>query len=226
MIKQMEGQVNMSDVDGWCGRMFKELSVQAHQKEKTSASCLKKSQKSQMKVPIFLDLRKENGHQPDASWQMDGVSLGCFMMRNSTAHLKGAEEYVCVLTSEDNPHQEYYLNRGEKPLTPKPTKLSQILEINPDPKYNLSAKACQGILRRAENRGKTLPPMLESALRRQAGVSMDGIFSQSISSQKTESQNPCMLESAEGVAESPMLCNQEQLVSKSEQENQGEAKES
>ena len=47
--------------------------------------------------------------------------------------------------------------------------LSNILETNPDPKYNLSAKACQGILNRAQKRGKTLPPQLETALRRQSG---------------------------------------------------------
>lgn len=174
MIKQMEGQVNLSDVDGWCGRMFKELSVPEHQKEKTSESCLKKSQKSQMKMPIFLDLRKENGHQPDVSWQTDGVSLGGFMMHNTMVCLKDANEYVCVLTSEDNPHQEFYLNCGEKPLTPNPTKLSQILEINPDPKYNLSAKACQGILNRAEKRGKELPPILKEALIRQASPLRSG----------------------------------------------------
>lgn len=65
-------------------------------------------------------------------------------------------------------HQKYYLNYGEKPLMKIVSKLSQILEINPDPKYNLSAKACQGILRRAENRGKELPKMLKEALERQA----------------------------------------------------------
>ncbi len=168
MIKQMEGQVNLSDVDGWCGKTCKEPIVQEPQKEKISGSSLKKSQKSQMKVPLFLDLRTENGHIPDASWQTDGQSLGCFMMRNSTVYLKGAEEYVCVLTSTDNPHQEYYLNCGEKPLTPNPTKLSQILEMNPDPKYELSPKACQGILNRAEKRGKELPKILKDALIRQA----------------------------------------------------------
>ena len=46
--------------------------------------------------------------------------------------------------------------------------LSDILEPNPHPKYFLSAKACQGILRRAEKRGKELPPMLKEALERQA----------------------------------------------------------
>ena len=44
--------------------------------------------------------------------------------------------------------------------------LSQVLERGSiPPKYFLSGKACAGILRRAEKRGKTLPPILESALR-------------------------------------------------------------
>jgi hypothetical protein len=32
-------------------------------------------------------------------------------------------------------------------------------------RYSLSPKACAGILRRAKKRGKSLPPMLEQALR-------------------------------------------------------------
>ena len=46
--------------------------------------------------------------------------------------------------------------------------LSQILEANAPAKYSLSPKACQGILRRAERRGKDLPPMLKTALEQQA----------------------------------------------------------
>lgn len=42
--------------------------------------------------------------------------------------------------------------------------LSDILEYDPDPKYNLSWKACYGILKRAENRGKVLPEPLKDAL--------------------------------------------------------------
>lgn len=42
--------------------------------------------------------------------------------------------------------------------------LSDILEDDPDPKYNLSWKACYGILKRAENRGKVLPEPLKEAL--------------------------------------------------------------
>lgn len=44
--------------------------------------------------------------------------------------------------------------------------LSAILEEDPDPKYLLSPKACSGILRRSERRGKKLPPSLQAALER------------------------------------------------------------
>lgn len=46
--------------------------------------------------------------------------------------------------------------------------LSQILEETPHQKYYLSEKACLGILRRAEKRGKELPEILRLALIRQA----------------------------------------------------------
>lgn len=62
------------------------------------------------------------------------------------------------------------LNCGEKPRIPNPTKLSQILEQNVDTKYNLSAKACQGILNRAARRGKELPKALLDALTEQAAM--------------------------------------------------------
>jgi len=47
---------------------------------------------------------------------------------------------------------------------PSETRLSDILEQNAPEKYYLSAKACEGILRRAERRGKELPKMLRDAL--------------------------------------------------------------
>jgi hypothetical protein len=44
--------------------------------------------------------------------------------------------------------------------------LSEVLETGPLPeKYSLSPRACSGILRRAERRGKELPPMLKKALK-------------------------------------------------------------
>lgn len=46
--------------------------------------------------------------------------------------------------------------------------LSQILEDNVPEKYYLSQKACEGILRRAERRGKKLPDVLKTALEQQS----------------------------------------------------------
>lgn len=46
--------------------------------------------------------------------------------------------------------------------------LSRILEDDVPEKYYLSPKACAGILRRAERRGKALPPLLRAALEQQS----------------------------------------------------------
>lgn len=59
-------------------------------------------------------------------------------------------------------------NTGESPNAAVVSRLSQILEVTPQEKYSLSAKACQGILRRAERRGKDLPQALKEALENQA----------------------------------------------------------
>tara|TARA_A100001515_G_scaffold142420_1_gene141193 strand:- start:338 stop:841 length:504 start_codon:yes stop_codon:yes gene_type:complete len=56
------------------------------------------------------------------------------------------------------------LNILESPNAAVESSLSDILETDVSPKYYLSAKACRGILRRAEKRGKDLPESLEIAL--------------------------------------------------------------
>ncbi len=62
-------------------------------------------------------------------------------------------------------HGEFLtLNTGESPSVAVESSLSQILEVNAPEKYSLSPKAGQGILRRAERRGKELPEMLREAL--------------------------------------------------------------
>ena len=90
------------------------------------------------------------------------------MTHNTGEFHKDENAYVYLLISTETPQERYCLNCSEKPLTEIQSKLSWILEQNPDPKYNLSAKACQGILRRAEKRGKELPKILKDALERQA----------------------------------------------------------
>ena len=60
-------------------------------------------------------------------------------------------------------------NTGESPREERGSTLSQILEEDPPKKYYLTATACKGILRRAEERGKPLPPQLQAALEMQSG---------------------------------------------------------
>lgn len=60
------------------------------------------------------------------------------------------------------------LNTSESPNAAVESHLSWILETSPNPKYNLSSLACQGILRRAQKRGKNLPELLEKVLTQQS----------------------------------------------------------
>ena len=62
------------------------------------------------------------------------------------------------------------LNTGASPKDAVVSSLSRILEAAPHPRYYLSTTACLGILRRARERGKELPPQLKAALMMQAGL--------------------------------------------------------
>ena len=129
-------QVGMFDQDIWSGRTFAEHSVPTT--ARTSALSSKKRQKSQTKMPLFLDLRG-GGQTPGAYWETGGALLGEY-----TTH-----------------------SFGEYPNEENVSRLSQILEACPHPRYALSARACAGIIARAERRGKELPPELLTALQRQ-----------------------------------------------------------
>lgn len=138
MTEQQAGQERRSDQDTWSGRTCPEH-IRAT-KERTSDVSSKKSAKSQKEMFQFLDLRKTSGGGKAQSWAMGIQSLG--------EHLT--------------------LNIGECPKEESVSTLSQILEETPHQKYYLSEKACLGILRRAEKRGKELPEILRLALIRQA----------------------------------------------------------
>ena len=63
------------------------------------------------------------------------------------------------------------LNTGPAPRSGAAgSTLWSILEAQPHPRYFLTRKACQGIIRRASERGKPLPPQLQQALEIQAGT--------------------------------------------------------
>ena len=80
-----------------------------------------------------------DGIHAAASWETNTPLLGVYLMRSF----------------------------GESPNVAVESHLSQILVVQAHPKYSLSAKACRGILRRAERREKVLPTILRIALESQ-----------------------------------------------------------
>lgn len=137
MTEIADGQVTWSDLGLWSGKMCPEHS--AATKGETSRQSSKRSSASQSRKPPILKCLKKAGQLGVATtmkWEDDGAWLGECMTRNT----------------------------GESPNAAVGSRLSQILEATPQEKYSLSAKACQGILRRAERRGKDLPPVLKEVL--------------------------------------------------------------
>ena len=131
--------IDLGDQDICYGRTSSEL-YQA-MPERTSASSSKKSQKSQTKAFQFLDLTGGAGRKPEQSWQTSGVLLGVYTTRSF----------------------------GECPKEDVVSHLSQILTDRPHPKYYLSERACNGVIDRAERRGKgNFPDELRKALEEQA----------------------------------------------------------
>lgn len=160
MIYEMDGQLSLFDQDSSSGKMCQEALVRrgVNAGEKTSELSSKRSQGSKIKMPLFLDLRTANGQPADASWGMAIPSVGGY----STYSIG---EFPTSVMMECRLNSEHRRGVGE-------SRLSQILTPNGvHQKYYLSEAACQGILRRAENRGKELPEILKKALLNQASVS-------------------------------------------------------
>ena len=132
--------MSMFGPDTWSGKMSPVPSAQIP--GETSQRCLKKqSVFPSRKPPLWMCLKKD-GLQADASsmsWE-NGALPGEFSMRSF----------------------------GESPSAAVESHLSQILEDSPHPRFSLSAKACRGIINRANKRGKKLPDILEAALKEQS----------------------------------------------------------
>lgn len=136
-MRRTDEQAATYDRDSWSGKTCQARSPQTA--ERTSGVSSKRQSGSRTKAPLFLDLRKGNGEQAAVSWETDSPSLGVYSTHSF----------------------------GECPNVAVESRLSQILEETPHQKYSLSAKACRGILRRAERRGKALPETLRAALESQ-----------------------------------------------------------
>lgn len=152
----MDGQVTWLDLGISCGKTSRALL--AATKEKTSRQSSKRSSKSSSRKPPVLKCLKRDGQVGGAitmKWEDDGAWYGALTMRNTGE--KPSETAVQEMCSVWGPHS-----------VAEESRLSQILEETPHPKYNLTAKACLGILRRAERRGKDLPKLLKAVLIRQS----------------------------------------------------------
>lgn len=146
----MDGQVTWSDLGFSFGRTLSEHS--AATEDETSTPCWKKLRVSQNQDFLYLDCRKSgNGQKQEPLTVMGGLSLG--ELTTLKTGEKPSETAVQEMLSVWGPHS-----------VAEGSRLSQILEVNPLPKYNLTAEACLGILRRAERRGKDLPERLKAVL--------------------------------------------------------------
>ena len=82
---------------------------------------------------------------------------------------------VCTMKWANGPLLGEYTTHsfGESPREENASRLSQILQDSAPQKFYLSAKACAGILNRAEKRGKDLPEVLRTALENQMNCQME-----------------------------------------------------
>lgn len=147
--ENLEGQESIFDRDSGSGKMSSVLSQVGgtlKRVKKSLGRIFKKSSKRSSKLKnhtfMLLDLRPGAGNMLGAYWEYDPPWLGSFGTLNTSECPKDAVE--CSLW--------------------------QILQATAPSRYSLSQTACLGILRRAECRGKSLPPLLEAALRMQAGL--------------------------------------------------------
>ena len=139
-----DGQGSLFAHDGCAGRTCPARSAQGPPRGRTSASSSRRS--SELRTIPFMSLDLTPGH---------GNLLG--------------ESYWELISP--SPGGSSTLNTGPAPLSEEDVySLSQILQDAPPRKYYLSKTACLGILRRARERGKELPPQLKTALMAQSGL--------------------------------------------------------
>ena len=139
-INFVVGQVSLFDHDTVCGKTSPAPSPA--RAVRISGQLLNRSSRLRNHRWMLLDLRPGAGNMLGPCWEYDPVWLG----------------------------SPGTLNTSECPSAVKESSLSQILQATAPYRYYLTRTACLGILRRAEERGKALPPLLEQALMNQAGI--------------------------------------------------------
>ena len=141
---QEDGQACLFDQDICVGKMCPAHSPAEKSKAKTSGLSSKKLSELSSIPFMSLDLSRDAGNLlGEYYWEIHSPYVGEHLILNTGPAPRNVENV---------------------------SSLSQILEVNPPRKYYLTKKACLGILRRSEERGKQLPPQLELALKLQAGL--------------------------------------------------------
>lgn len=106
----------------------------------------------------FLCLTAESGRIAERSSTTASLLRGDLWTLNTSEYLNaGSVSPSWSITAEATPRTYYY----------RESRLSEILQTDASEKYYLSARACEGILRRADKRGKELPDVLKAALENQ-----------------------------------------------------------
>ena len=154
--KNVDGQVSLFAPDSPCGRTCPEHTPAACRPARTSSRSSRRSSALRNRTFMLLDLRPGAGNLLGPYWEYDPAWLGPPGRLNTSECPKGAVE----------------------------SSLSQILLDTVPSRYYLSRRACLGILRRAKERGKPLPPQLEQALKLQAGTADDGALMAAANRQK------------------------------------------
>ena len=148
-IEELEGQESLFARDSGSGKTSSGRSAAGEilQRVKNGlGQTFKKSSKRSSKLKnhtfMLLDLRQDAGNILGPCWEYDPVWLGSLGT----------------------------LNTSECPKDVVESSLWQILLDTVPSRYWLSQKACRGMLRRADCRGKLLPKLLEIALAMQGGL--------------------------------------------------------
>lgn len=169
----MVDQVTFADLGLWCGKMSPERS--APKEAQTLPPSLKKRLGLSPKQSPYCKLLRVDGLNGEASQTLtdDGALLGALWTR-STGEEPSESEILETLWSSVRRNAaagSLLLPTSTEELlrlycSEKAT-LSETLEENADEGYKLSVRACEGILRRSDRRGKTLPEVLDCALKQQ-----------------------------------------------------------
>lgn len=138
----LDGQETLFAPNLPCGRTSPAHTPAAGPKERISRQSLRRSSGLKNHTLMLLDLRPGAGNMLGSYWEYDPVWLGPPGTLNTSECPKGAVESSLSLILLDTVPLKYYLTR----------------------------RASLGILRRAKERGKPLPPELETALMLQAGL--------------------------------------------------------